>query len=634
MNLGPSSASAAGAASLERLLGLVLETLPQFVALIDAAGQTLYLNAAARECLGPAGQVGAPFLAAFPEEAREHFLREQVPRAREQGRWQGAAAWRAADGRTLPVAQILIAHPGEGGETPFFSVIARDVSHRQAAENLLLERAALLEQAHDAVIVKSLDDHVLRWSAGAARIYGWTAEEAIGRRASELLRVESEPYGQAAHSTSDIGRWTGELRKRHKRGSELVIESRWTLVRDARGQPSSILSIDSDVTEQRRLQGQMLRAQRLESIGALAGGIAHDLNNVLAPITLGIGLLQLRSPDAEARATLETMERSAARGADLVRQVLSFARGSESVRAPVAPIALLREVQRIAEETFPKTIVLELREGRAPGAIVGNATQLYQVLLNLAVNARDAMPSGGRLTLGLETAYLDVGYVAMRPEARLGPHAVFTVADTGVGIPPELFEKIFEPFFTTKEQGQGTGLGLATAQSIAKAHGGFIDVRSEPGNGTEFRVYLPAEAASATEESAAALVAAPRGQGEHILVVDDEEIVASILARTLQFYGYRVTLARNGAEAIARFVGSQPPIDLVLTDMAMPVMDGAATLAALGALAPQVRVVGVSGVASHDRFVEALGSRLGQFLPKPFTAETLLRTVRAVLDRP
>lgn len=622
-----------GAAS-EKLLGIVVETLPYYVAIIDPEGRTRYLNGAARECLGAGCRVGMPFLAAFPEEAGKHFLREQLPQAREHGRWQGTSTWRASDGRLLAVAQIVIAQPGDGSELQFLCIVARDISHRQAAEALLRERAALLEQAQEAVIVKSLDDIVLRWSAGAARIYGWTAEESIGRRASDLLRGDTGTYSQARRSTADIGRWTGELRKFNKQGSELIVDSRWTLIRDSLGTPSSILSIDADVTEQRKLQGQMLRAQRLDSIGTLAGGIAHDLNNVLAPITLGIGLLQMRSHDATTSATLTTMERSAARGADLVRQVLSFARGSEGNRVAVSPASLVRELQRIVEETFPKSITLEVRADEVPFTIMGNATQLHQVLLNLAVNARDAMPSGGRLTLEVETACLDVGYVAMRPDARLGQHVVFVVRDTGVGIATELLEKIFEPFFTTKDHGQGTGLGLSTVQSIVKAHGGFVDVSSELGKGTQFRVYLPAERDEKVVEPAAVPTGAPRGRGEHVLVVDDEEMVSSIMARTLEFYGYRVTRARNGAEAVARFVSSQPPIDIVLTDMAMPVMDGTATIMALGTIAPNVRVIGASGIASHDRFVSALGSRIGHFLQKPFTAETLLRALRTVLDKP
>jgi CheY-like chemotaxis protein len=261
-------------------------------------------------------------------------------------------------------------------------------------------------------------------------------------------------------------------------------------------------------------------------------------------------------------------------------------------------------------------------------------TQLHQVLLNLVVNARDAMPQGGRLTLEARNEALDESYAAMHPEARTGLYVVFSVNDSGTGIPPEIIDKIFDPFFTTKEAGRGTGLGLSTAYAIVKGHGGFINVYSEVGKGTDIRVYFPAQKAGQRVEAGAPPRDLPRGRGEHVLIVDDEDSISSVVVRTLERHGYRATAVRNGAEALAVFVQRQPAVDVVLTDMAMPVMDGPAMIVALRTLDPCVRIVAASGLGSNGKFVHVVNAGVQHFLQKPFTAEALLRTMRAILDSP
>ena len=247
-----------------------------------------------------------------------------------------------------------------------------------------------------------------------------------------------------------------------------------------------------DLTERKKLEQQFLRAQRMESIGTLAGGIAHDLNNILAPILLSIGILKTTVTDPQAEMILETIEISAKRGADIVRQVLSFARGVEGERVEIQPKHLLKDLESIIHDTFPKNIRLEFSIPDETWTILGDPTQVHQILLNLCVNARDAMPNGGSLTVTVENRVLDEQYAAMNIQAKPGRYVQISVTDTGTGIPPDLVDKIFEPFFTTKELNKGTGLGLSTVMAIVKSHDGIINVYSEPGKGTTFKVYLPA----------------------------------------------------------------------------------------------------------------------------------------------
>jgi nitrogen-specific signal transduction histidine kinase/ActR/RegA family two-component response regulator len=393
----------------------------------------------------------------------------------------------------------------------------------------------------------------------------------------------------------------------------------------------------SDQTERKRLEAQFLRAQRMEGIGTLAGGIAHDLNNVLAPILMSIELLKLDLRDKpQMLKTLETIEGSARRGADLVRQVLTFARGLDGQRVAVNVRHLLNDLQQIIRETFPRNIDIKVAGGPPSDLwpIAGDPTQLHQVLLNLAVNARDAMPRGGSLAFTAENITIDQQYAATSRDVTAGPYVVLKVADTGVGIPPEIRDRIFEPFFTTKEVGKGTGLGLSTAHAIVKSHGGFVTVYSETGRGTTFKVYLPADPALRSRPSAPEVVDLPRGRGELVLVVDDESSIRDITQRTLEAFGYHVLTASDGAEAVAVFAQHRERIALVLTDMLMPVMDGPAVIMALTRMQPSVRIIAASGLNANDNLAKAVNAGVKDFLPKPYAADTLLRLFREVLDRP
>ena len=389
-----------------------------------------------------------------------------------------------------------------------------------------------------------------------------------------------------------------------------------------------------DLSERKKLEQQFLRAQRMESIGTLAGGIAHDLNNILAPILMSIDLLKMTATDSQAMEILETIGTSAKRGADIVRQVLSFARGVEGERVEVQPQQLLAELESIIKDTFPKNIRLRFVTPRETWMMLGDRTQIYQILLNLCVNARDAMPQGGTLTVTLENCVLDEHYAAMNLHAKAGRYVQIGVTDTGTGMPPEVLNRIFEPFFTTKDLNEGTGLGLSTVMAIVKSHGGNVNVYSEPGNGTTFRVYIPmAESLPERAQTRAQDPGMPRGKGELILVVDDEASILSITSRTLAAFGYRVLGATDGAEATALYAQNKAEIALVLTDMAMPIMDGAALIRALLRINPAVLIVATSGLKASGDMVQApLGIK--QFLIKPYTSSTLLEALHALLQKP
>ena len=508
-----------------------------------------------------------------------------------------------------------------------------DITQRKVAAERIAEQAALLDQANDAISVRDLEHRTTYWNRSAERLYGWNSDEACGQSARDLLyHHDLNAFDRAMREVLERGEWTGELSPVGRHGRRLLVDCRWTLVRTDDGTPRAILSISTDITDRRKLELQFLRAQRLESIGTLAGGIAHDLNNVLAPIMLSIELLTRHETDPRRLQALAIIDASAKRGSDMVRQVLSFARGVEGDRMRVDIALLLRDFAKIINDTFLKNIQVRMVIAADLWTVVGDPTQLHQVLLNLAVNARDAMPEGGTITLTAENLVLDQGYADLHIEAKPGPHVVISVEDTGTGIPPEIMEKIFEPFFTTKEVGKGTGLGLSTSLAVVRSHGGFMRLYSEPGQGTTIKVHLPAQRAADPGAAQARHEASlPRGNGELILVVDDEPSVRQITRQTLEVFGYRVLLATDGSEAVALYAVQQDSIALVLTDMMMPVMDGNATIRVLTRIRPSVRIIASSGLNENQAVAKALSSGVKHFLSKPYTAEALLNRIHEAL---
>ncbi len=385
-----------------------------------------------------------------------------------------------------------------------------------------------------------------------------------------------------------------------------------------------------DITERKNLESQLLRAQRLESVGRLASGIAHDLNNILMPIVISPGLLRERVADAESRELIDSIEVSARRGADIVRQLLAFGRGTDGERVPVQLRALMSEMLSIVRETFPKNINLRSALATTVRPVRGDPTQLHQVILNLCVNARDAMPHGGELLLGLTECEVDEAMVRANTGASPGPHVVLRVADTGVGIPAEHLDKIFDPFFTTKEVGQGTGLGLSTVLGIVSSHGGFIHLESVPARGTEFRVYLPVCPSLERNEPEAPAPTGPAGRGELILLVDDERVIRQATRTMLERHGYRVVEARDGEDALERIEQHGAEVAAVVADLLMPRMDGAELIRQLRRRPHGPVIVAMTGVGKSPKVVQV--RELGvQVLQKPFPAETLLATLARLL---
>ncbi len=511
--------------------------------------------------------------------------------------------------------------------------MVRDLSERKRVEEKILEQAALLDEAQDAIFVRDLDHLMTYWNKGAERLYGWTLDETLGRNVCDLIYPNHARLTEINELILNQGGWHGELQNFTKAKREITVEARFTLIRNKDGRPKSILAIITDSTEKKKMEIQFMRAQRMESIGTLAGGIAHDLNNILAPILMSIELLKEISEDPKAVGILKTIEVSARRGADIVRQVLSFSRGMEGERIEVQAAHLLKDLETIIKDTFPKDIRLHFFIPSDTWTIFGDPTQVHQIVLNLCVNARDAMPDGGSLTITVENSVLDAQYVAMNAQVQAGRYVQISVADTGIGMSSELIERIFEPFFTTKEINKGTGLGLSTVMAIVKSHGGIVNVYSELGKGTTFKIYLPAtESPSERHDKLVELVNLPRGSGETILIVDDETSILTITSQTLVAFGYQVLTAIDGADAVGIYARHRDEIAVVLTDISMPIMDGAATVHALRRVNPDVKIIAASGLDANGGMTKGPKANVKYFLAKPYTAETLLMTLRTVLD--
>lgn len=503
---------------------------------------------------------------------------------------------------------------------------------RKRAEQKIREQAALLDIATDAILVRDAQNQILFWNKGAEKLYGWKAEDVIGKPVSELLYQDPQHQFQAAQQELILNNeWQGELNQITKTGQEIIVESRWTLVRNDEGQPKFILVVSTDVTGKKQLEAQFFRAQRLESIGTLASGIAHDLNNILTPVLATAQLLQMKLVDLDQRSLqmLQVLETNAKRGAELVKQVLSFARGVEGKVTILQVKHLIREIQQIVRETFPKSIELQVETATHLWPVTGNATQLHQVLMNLCVNARDAMPEGGKLDIKAENLTIDESYARLNFDAKPGNYIAITVADSGIGIAKELFERIFEPFFTTKELGKGTGLGLSTALGIIKSHRGFITVWSSLGKGTQFKVFLPAVIADSDSEISGSDVCI--GQQELILVVDDEAPIREVTKASLETYHYRVLTACDGVEAIALYAQNQHDIRLVIVDMMMPSIDGPTTIRTLKEINPQIKIIAVSGLLYNYPSTPADYLGIHSFLPKPYALRELLQAVHEAL---
>jgi PAS domain S-box-containing protein len=508
-----------------------------------------------------------------------------------------------------------------------------DVSERKRAGEKIREQAELLDKAQDAIVVCTLNRIITFWNQGAERVYGWGREEALGKNIRELLFHGKSPLQieDAARSLETKGEWVGELQGTTKSGQAVTVQTHTTLIRDELGEPKSILIISTDITEHKKLEEQFLRSQRTDSLGVLVSGIAHDLNNTLVPIMIGIEVLQGVKQTDDAMTMLQTMKSSARRSAEMIKQMLAFARGGDASKVIVQADRLVKEMTKIISDTFPKSIRCHARIARDSWPVFGLPTQLYQVLLNLCVNARDAMPKGGDLILFTENVTISPEQAEVIRGGKPGDYLCITVSDTGTGIAPENLEKIFQPFFSTKAADKGTGLGLSTCQSIINSHHGFINVVSQTGVGTEFKVYLPATDVKAPPPMVQTPTL-PTGQGECILVVDDEQSTLAIVRTALENYRYTVLTAASGAEAIGCFLKQPRAIQLVITDLAMPFMNGSETIDSLKKIRPDVKILVASGAEAETA---AIFEQVKNYpiIFKPFTNENLIKSVQAALGQ-
>lgn len=599
----------------------ITENVADMIAVLDLNGRRVYLNPAYRELLGEVRSLpGTDVFEDVHPEDRERIRVLFADTVRTGARHRLEYRLVLPDGVEHFIESQGSVIRDAGGNVASVLVVARDITERRRNEARLRELAALVEKAQDAIYVRDLAQHITYWNPGAERLYGWTAAEVLGQRAVELLYKEETPeLLEVRRAVMEKGEWMGELRQLNKQGRVVTVMARRNLLRDAQGRPVSILNINSDVTEQRQLEIQLLRAQRMESIGALTGRIAHDLNNVLSPILMGAELIGMTPINAAARTVVDSIGTSARHGAALVRQLLSFARGIEGERSVVRPDAFLADMKLLLSQVLAKGIELRVHCPPECRPVLADPTQLRQVVLNLCINARDAMPAGGTIEIAVANVTVDAALARSLPEGAPGDYLCITVSDTGTGMPPSVVEKIFDPFFTTKEPGKGTGLGLSTVRGIMKGHGGFIQVESEEGRGTAFRLYIPEQpVSSAPAGPGTAEPAAPVVRANTILVVDDDAGVREALQMALEYHGYRVVTASDGREGVERFRSGTGRIAAVIIDLAMPEAGGTAVIEAVRKQAPEMPII-------------ALGSlNGGTSSPLDFDP----RTVSATLEKP
>ncbi len=608
----------------------ITENVAEMIALVDPNGRRVYLNPAYREWGDPADLVGTDAFREIHPDDRDRVRASFAQTIGTGAGRRGEHRMVLPDGRVRQIECQSSVLRDSAGVVVNVLLVSRDITERREAEARLREQASLLDRARDAIIATDLDHRIAYWNASAERLYGWKASEVYGHRLDQLdLGFDQARFAAARAQLLATGEWRGDFRLRTRNGETVLVESTWSLVVENNGRPRSILSIDTDVTERKKLETQLLRAQRMESIGTLAGGVAHDLNNVLTPILLSIDLLGSKMTTTEDRRLIEKTKASASHGAALVQQLLAFARGAEAKRTQIDLPRALNDLQSLIRQSLPPSIQLTVQCEDDTWPIQADTTQFNQVLINLCINARDAMPHGGRITIATRNTTVDAALAGVNPGASAGPCVRISVIDNGSGIPPAILEKIFDPFFTTKAAGKGTGLGLSMVAGILKNHGGFVQVESDSGRGTTFHLFFPAVA-----EVPPAIVredrpAPAKGRGEAILLIDDEPVVRDTLQLLLQRAGYRVFPAEDGGTGIAAFTQHEKEISLVITDMMLPDQIGTQVVKTLRSRRPSLPIIAISGMMASGQFDELLHLHPRvDCLAKPLSPSVLLAAVR------
>lgn len=539
-----------------------------------------------------------------------------------------------ANGAALDIE--LVCNRVKGGDAETFLLAVRDISERKRA-NLERERlVAAIEQAAESVVITGVDGAIQYVNPAFERLTGYSREEAVGQNPRVLKSGEQDAsfYRDMWDTLTQGKTWEGRMANRAKDGSRFVEDATISPVCDPRGVIVNYVAVKHDITEHLReheqkakLEEQLVQAQRMESIGRFAGGVAHDLNNVLA-IILGYGeVLEAEVPPGSRLAEpIGEINAAGQRAIQLTRQLLAFSRRQVLEVRPLDLNAVVGDFEKMLRRLLREDIEMTVLLSPVPRFVKADTTQIEQVLMNLCINARDAMPKGGRLTIEVGRAVLDEPAAALCHGIAPGAYATLTVTDTGCGMDEDLQKRIFEPFFTTKEKGMGTGLGLCTVFGIVKQHGGGIVVRSAPGQGTVFTVHIPALADASGQTLFPREPEPAKGNGETVLVLEDEPSVRKLVCRMLRDLGYRPIETADAEECIAVAKTSEK-VDLLLTDIIMPGMDGCEVRRQVAALRPGIGTLFMSGytddiLARHG--FEEMGS---QFIAKPFTHAALARKI-------
>jgi two-component system, cell cycle sensor histidine kinase and response regulator CckA len=626
---------------------LVAENSQDVIWILSPEGKIRYISPSIQRLLGytPAQMMELDFNRYFTAAAHQRVTHELEAMRRERSE-HGHIRSRLleleqirADGTTVWTEVHTTELNDDAGRWIGLLGDTRDITERRAAAQALASEIsrcrALLDASMDGIHITDPTGRLIdaneiflrergftRETIASLHIANWDAKLSRSEIRTRLATIEAEPtLFETLHRRSDGTTFPVEIwAKRVTMGSRTVF-----------------YCTARDVTERKGLEQRLLRAQRLESVGLIASGIAHDLNNVLTPILLSTGLLEMRYGAPEDRALLDPIEAAARRGSNIVQQILTFARGAEGQRVAITPKLLLKELSTLIRETFPRNITHRLEIAADARSLTGDPTQLHQVFLNLAVNARDAMPEGGMLTISVHNRAISEDDLRTMPTAKAGEYVCITIADTGTGMMPDVLDHLFEPFFTTKPRGRGTGLGLSTVHGLVRSHGGFVDVNSRLGHGSEFRVFLPAADTAAAAPAAAAPKPRQIGHGEYILVADDEPAILTVAESVLRRHGFVVLLAADGKEALAQFDQHAAKIAVVLTDVMMPNFDGVRLAAEVRRRNATVPIIAMSGLVAPTpgedgrQQLRALG--VTTIIDKPYGEGELLRGIEAALGR-